>query len=340
MSHDEQDQELSPDSATPAPQSADSTATPQSPRKRRRARAYLGVSLAVAVGATLLLFAVSRVLASFSDYGWFHEGCGMLALVGFLGAIAAAVWNVLAFGMRRVGRRSAARPVLIIGFAVFGVVPFAVGLVSDQPPSLRPADSRIWAGYSTTRNGVAQVSATWVQPRVYPLGSRPNRAAIWVGLAYPEGSDVEQIGTAGDCQRHTSATYDAWYELYPAPPVTTNMAIRPGDRIAATVVRLGEKRFRLTLSDATTGARFSTTQVAGGVGNTKGTIIVEEPVSSNMDLAGFDPVHFTRCAFNGQPIGGFRVTSFDIESDDGATETTTSTVEAGGFTVTRRQLAE
>ncbi len=347
MGHDEKGQEQSPDSAATALQSPDSAATapqsadsettaPRSPRKRHRARAYLAVSLAAAAGATLLLFAVSRVLASFSDYGWFHTGCGILALAGFAGMIGAAVWNGVAFVMRHRGRRGAARPVLIVSFAVFGLVPFTVGIVTDQSPALRPADARTWAGYATTRNGVTQVSATWVQPRVYPLGSRPNDVAFWVGLTYPEGSDVEQIGTEGYCQRHTSAAYDAWYELYPAPPVMINVATKPGDRITATVVRLDEKRFRLTLSNATTGAQFSTIQVAGGLDNTKGAIIVEEPALSSEDLAGFDAVHFTKCAFNGRPLDGFRLTSFGVESDAGTMETTTSDVGAGGFTVTRR----
>lgn len=327
MSHTEQGEEHSTDNATSAPQ-----ASP----KRRRVRMHLAISLVATVGATLVLFGVSRVLASFSDYNWFHAGCGILALVGFVGTIGAAAWSGITLLLRRLGRGGTARPLLIMSLAVFGLVPFVVGIVTDQPPSLRPTDSPTWAGYGTTRNGITQASATWVQPRVYPLGSRPNDVAFWVGLTYPESREVEQIGTAGDCQRHTPATYDAWYELYPAPLVTTTVAIRPGDRITATVVRLGENRFRLTLSNATTGGRFSTTQVADGVGNTKGTIIVEEPTFSGVDLAGFDPAHFTKCAFNGQSIGGFRLSSFDIASDAGVMETTTSNVEADGFTVTRR----
>ena len=160
--------------------------------------------------------------------------------------------------------------------------------------------------------------------------------AIWVGLDYT--GHVEQIGTEGVCQRHTPATYWAWYELYPAPPVRTKVTIRPEDQLGATVVRLDTDRFRLTLINATTGAQFSTVQIAKGVGNTHGTIVAEEPSFSDMDLAGFDPIHFTRCAFNGKSIVGVRLISFDIESDGGSVETTTSEVAANGsdFTVTRR----
>ena len=72
MSHTEQGEEHSTDNATSAPQ-----ASP----KRRRVRMYLAISLVATVGATLVLFGVSRVLASFSDYNWFHAGCGILALI-------------------------------------------------------------------------------------------------------------------------------------------------------------------------------------------------------------------------------------------------------------------
>jgi hypothetical protein len=307
------------------------------PRKRRRARTYLGIAFAAAVGVTLVLYGVSRVLASSTDFDWFHLGCGVLALVGFVGTIGAIVWNAVGFVKRRFERRSAARPIFIASMAMFGFVPFLVGTVTHQPPSLRPLDSPAWAGKRTTRNGITQVRATWVQPRVYPLGSRPNDVAFWVGLADPESSDLEQIGTSGDCQRHTPATYDAWYELYPGPVVAIDLAVRPGDRVTATVTRKGESHFALTLFNATTGARFSTVQVVSGVGNSKGAIIVEEPSFISEDLPGFGPVHFTKCAFDGQPIDSFRLTSLDIQSDAGIMETATSLVAAHGTSFTVRR---
>lgn len=108
--------------------------------------------------------------------------------------------------------------------------------------------------------------------------------------------------------------------------------------ITATVVRLGQNRFRLTLANATTGRRFSTVKVVMGIGNTHGAIVAEESSFSDTDLAGFALVHFTGCAFNGQPMDGYRLTSFDIANDTGTAETTTSEVGGDGasFTVARR----
>jgi Peptidase A4 family len=328
--------------ADDAPTTAVTVAPAAAPRafgRGRRLLKYLAFGLAAAIVATLVLYIVSRILATRSDFDWFHTGLGFLALVGGAGMIGAAVWNLVVFARRRSGRasRSRPRPLLIVSLAVFAIVPFGLGIVTGPQPSLRPRDAPVWAGYGTTRDGITQVSATWVQPHVHAVGSRPNAVALWVGLGDAD-DHLEQIGTDCWCQRHTPATGDAWYELYPAPVVETTVAVRPGDRITSSVVRLSADRFRLTLSNATSGTRFSTVQVIGGVGNTHGTIIVEEPTFADMDLAGFEPVHFTGCTFNGAHIGGFHLTSFDISDDHGVTQTTTSEVGADGasFTVTRR----
>jgi hypothetical protein len=300
---------------------------------------YLALGLAAALVALLVVFVVSRILATRSDFNWFRAGCGILALVGAVGMIGVAVWNLTVFERRRSGQagRSRPRPFLIMSLAVFALVPFGAGIVTDRQPSLRPSDTPIWAGYGTTRDGITQVTATWVQPHVRPVGSRPNAVSFWVGLG-DAGDHLEQIGTECWCQRHTPAICDAWYELYPAPKIETNVAVRPGDVITATVVRLGQNRLRLTLANATTGRRFSTVKVVRGVGNTHGVIVAEESSFSDTDLAGFAPVHFTGCAFNGQPMDGYRLTSFAITDDNGVAETTTSEVGADGasFTVTRR----
>jgi hypothetical protein len=201
------------------------------------------------------------------------------------------------------------------------------------------ATPSIWAGYRTSIGGITSVIATWIQPWVEQRGVVPNVVVFWVGLEGQHTDTVEQIGTGGYCDG-VSTGYDAWHELFPKPAVTIDLAVNPTDTVTATVASIGHDCFRLTLVDDTTHARFATTQVARGVGDTAGAIAVERRGTSDVGLAGFDPVHFTRCALNGQPIGGFRLTSFDIASDDGTVETTTSPVATGGtsFTVTRRRL--
>lgn len=308
------------------------------PRTWRYPLKYVASGLACAAVATVALYGVSRIVALRSDFNWFHAGCGILALAGLVATVGTAVWSLVVFKRRRSGRgKGASRPLLILSCAVFGVVPLVVGMVTLPSPSQRPADAETWAGYGTRRNGITSVTATWVQPRVYSLGSRVAALSLWVGLGDAK-NHLEQIGTEAWCQRHTPAVYDAWYELYPARKVETGLPVRPGEMFKATILRLDQDRFRLLLEDETTGRRFSTIQVVEGVGNTHGSIITEESNFGDVDLAGFAPVRFAHCAFDGRPIADLLLNGFDIQADDGTMETTTSPITAGGmsFTVTRR----
>ena len=271
------------------------------PSTLRRLGRSLAIGLAAAIVSLVILYVISRVAASHTDFDWFRGGCLILALVGVAGVVGTATWNINALELRRLGKNSTLHPFVILSCAVFGLVPFVFGIV-HLPPTVRPPDADAWAGYVTTRNGITQVSATWIQPRIHARGSRPNDISFWVGLRGDFSDTLLQIGTQGDCQRHTPATYSAWYELYPAASVViAKLAVRPGDRITATVVRIDQTRFRLTLVNATAGARFSTIQTA-------------------------------------RPMGDFRLTSFDIASDAGSLQTTTSQVSRDGtsFTVSRR----
>jgi hypothetical protein len=291
------------------------------------------LGVAIAIGAVGVLYVLTHVLAPNSDVDWFMAGCAVLAALGIVGTVATLIWDVIVLAQRR-----PTRFLLVAGLGAFALVPIAITAGLMSMPVDRPAGAQIWAGYRTTRNGITQVTATWVQPRVRPLGPRRNDVAFWVGLDYPEALDLEQIGTEVTCARHTRTTNHAWYELYPASAVRIAMAIRPGDVVTAAVVRLDEKHFRLTLVNGTTGARFSTVKVASDVGNTHGAVMTEESDYRDTDLAGFGSVRFTRCAFNGRPLEGYRLDGFDVWSDAGVMETATSPVAADGssFTVTRR----
>lgn len=308
------------------------------PRTWTRTLTYLAISLAAALGAVLVLHVADHALRASSGMDLFHVDCTLLALAALVGAIGVAVFNGICIVRRRFGRNRVTHPLLMMCLGVFGIVLFTVGWFTVRPPSARPADSLVWAGYETTRDGITRVTATWNQPGVTPRSSGLNDVVFWVGLTGGESNTVEQIGTEGDCRSGTPARYDAWYELFPEPLMRTGLAIRPGDTVTATVVGLGHNRFSLTLANHATGARFATTQVAGNVGNTHGAIIVEESRESDVGLAGFDPVRFSRCAFNGKPVAAFRLTSFDIAPTHGVAETTTSEVstDGAGFTVARR----
>ncbi len=299
---------------------------------------YLAFGLGLSALGVAASYGVGRIMGLSSDTGWFRGLCFLLTLAGAAATCAAALWNLVVYLMRRIGHtKKAPRPLLIASCAIFLAGPIAV-LAADYPgtPATRPADAQTWAGYGTSRDGISSVTASWVQPSVRALGSRANEASFWVGLRDAEGH-LEQVGISARCQRHTPATYYAWYELFPAATVEAGLAVKPGDLLTATVERMGDDHFRLSLLNHTSGRKFSTVQLVR-VGNTHAAIVIEESNYGDTDLADFAPVRFTRCAFEGHPIDAFPLTTFDVQGDDGSMESFISPVrdEGTSFTVTRQ----
>src|SRR5258707_13897603 len=91
-----------------------------------------------------------------------------------------------------------------------------------------------WSGYSvaTGAGAVSQVAGSWVVPAV--SSSVSGYSASWVGIDGAFSSTVEQTGTSSDFV-NGQAHYYAWYEMYPAAPVTLDLAVKPGDAISASV---------------------------------------------------------------------------------------------------------
>ena len=75
--------------------------------------------------------------------------------------------------------------------------------------------------------------------------------------------------------------------------------------MTATVTSLGDHLFRMSLTDDSTGKRFSITQSSRLGRGLSAEIIVEAPSKRGQGLAEFRPVHLTACAFNGRPISAF-----------------------------------
>ena len=207
-----------------------------------------------------------------------------------------------------------------------------------------------WAGYDAVGRRFTSVTATWTQPQLYPHGAIERRVDIWVGLDGADGRrrceqtgiGIVQVGT------DSAARYWAWYELLPRLPVTIqtasaldgsqDMLVKAGDTVTATVTSLGAQRFRLTVVDTTQGETFSVIRTSRVARCNSAEIIVESHLRHDMGLADFDPVHFTRCAIDGQPISAFHLQKTNIAATGEIVMTSTSTLEADGtgFTVTRR----
>jgi len=109
-----------------------------------------------------------------------------------------------------------------------------------------------WSGYADTatkHQTFTKVSGAWTTPSV-TCNAEDQITSNWVGLDGFNSSTVEQLGTISWCFRG-APTYFTWYELFPAGTVEVGTALKPGDKIAASVTRTGTS-YALKLTDATT----------------------------------------------------------------------------------------
>lgn len=179
-------------------------------------------------------------------------------------------------------------------------------------PNIRGKNSTSsnWSGYATVRGSlttptagtVTNVVGSWTVPTVTTT-SGDSYSAAWVGIDGYASKTVEQIGTSQDWV-NGSARYYAWWEMYPKPSkLISNVAIHPNDRITADVTYLGNKRYRLTITNVTTGKSFTTAQKGNG-SRSSAEWIMEAPSSGGvLPLAQFGSIAFSNCTFNnGLPI--------------------------------------
>lgn len=110
-----------------------------------------------------------------------------------------------------------------------------------------------WAGYAVTAsaNSVTFAAGSWKIPSVDCSATKKAYSSFWVGIDGYSSSTVEQTGTDSDC-RTGVASYYAWYEFYPNPPVNVPLTIKPGDVISAQVNYVGNGVFTVSITDVNT----------------------------------------------------------------------------------------
>jgi hypothetical protein len=161
-----------------------------------------------------------------------------------------------------------------------------------------------WSGYGAlAKKGVAlrYVQADWNIPSVScprsALGSGGEAFnSDWVGLDGLTSSTVEQTGTTTFCNGGTTPSYYAWYEMYPAAPITMS-DVGPGDAIDASVYFDGTA-YEIALKDVTTGGSLKVTQKCSSSSlceNSSAEVIAEDPGASApvLGLADFGQENFT-----------------------------------------------
>jgi hypothetical protein len=191
----------------------------------------------------------------------------------------------------------------------------AAGVVVEHAPPVKVVAHSAtlnWAGFAAygAPSPFTNVQGSWVQPSAScSKHSGSTYASFWVGLDGYNSSSVEQTGTDADCGSG-GASYYAWYEMYPAAPVslsTTQYPVQPGDAISASVDSTSGK---LTISDATSPRiwSFTTVQSFSGFALSSAEWIAEAPSLCSIfschiaSLTNFGTVTFSGASTNGHAI--------------------------------------
>jgi hypothetical protein len=196
--------------------------------------------------------------------------------------------------------------------------------------------SQNWAGYAAAgRAGTfTSVSASWTEPGVACTATN-TFASFWVGLDGDGTNTVEQTGTEADCNGG-GATYQGWFEMFPAAPVFYDNPVEPGDAMSASVVANGGGGFTLTLTDSTEGWHQVTNQTSDAAQLGSAEVITEAPSDGTvLPLSNFGTASFTDVTADNTAIGNENPSALTMVSAANVTEATPSALTGGNaFSVT------
>ena len=199
-----------------------------------------------------------------------------------------------------------------------------------------------WAGYVATGSdgSVTSVAGTWVVPTITCSSSQTD-LSVWVGIDGFNTKDLIQAGTGAACNGG-SASYDAWWEVLPAPEtIISSITVHPGDTVTASVTySTSTEKFTMTIADGS--HSFSKTKKVSPAARDAAVCIVERPEvgGSLSSLAKFKTATFSSCtatisgATHG--IGGFPGVKVDMvnTADTKIIASTSALKTESSFTVT------
>lgn len=236
---------------------------------------------------------------------------------------------------------------MILGTSTFSsFASFQQPVVSSHPLERQTnGTSSNWSGYAAessisnpSNNFVQSVSGSWTVPTVICSVGQATYVATWVGIDGYSDSTVEQTGTEQQCSSGGTASYYAWYEMYPQSMVQLSLTITPGDTITASVSYQGQGSFLITISDTSTHESYSSTQTLHQAKLQSAEWIVEAPSSAGgvLPLANFGTTSFSSAQYT--TSGG---TSYAIDGlGAGTFDAITMNDPANGATATPSSLAD
>jgi hypothetical protein len=200
------------------------------------------------------------------------------------------------------------RAIEVAGILFIIIVSAAIILHQMMPNALSPQPTQTlissdWSGYSVSTSlknpqpMVTSVTASWTAPMVTPTQGFSYSAA-WIGVGGQFDQTLIQVGTQHN-SINGALSYSAWYELLPDLPITiTNMPIKPGDAIKATITQTNSitNSWSINISDLTTGQSYRTSVIYESQ-MLSAEWVVERPTTRNRvgTLANFGSVTFTDC---------------------------------------------
>jgi hypothetical protein len=120
-----------------------------------------------------------------------------------------------------------------------------------------------WVGYTFPVRHVTGVRAQWTEPRV--TGKSGTEEFVWLGVGgWNESADnIIQDGTFAYFPPGGGRNEGVWYERVPINPFALfpPVEVGPGDHVSSSITLLSSRthRWRMSLTDVTTGAKWSRT---------------------------------------------------------------------------------
>ena len=213
----------------------------------------------------------------------------LLACVPALGLVAVGAGTASASGAPPNARAAAIRALehLRIGQHATN---HPVGRSASAAGAPTQVQSSNWSGYAdtATTSKYSKVAGKWTQPGA-ACTTQTSYAAFWVGIDGYSSRSVEQGGTLIECLAGT-AHYFTWWEMYPSNAIqVVGSTVKPGDKIAASVVRTSTS-YAIKVTDSTTaGNTFSRTKTCATCANSSAEWIAEAPSNASgvLPLANF-----------------------------------------------------
>ena len=123
-----------------------------------------------------------------------------------------------------------------------------------------------WSGYALTAKPYSSMSGTWTVPAVTATPANAF-SAMWIGIDGYSNAQLIQVGT-NQFSFNNHSYYSAWWEILPdVETIIPSMKVHAGDHMSAAVSKQRGTTWTISLSNLTTGKKFSTTKTYNGPGS-------------------------------------------------------------------------